>query len=360
MASTEYESPLHRMVRTTPTEFWNDSCDPGELAYAVEHGATGATTNPSIVLDVLRREWPLWRERIGALARENPEATEADLAWRVVEEMAVRAAALLRPEHARTGGRRGRVSIQTDPMLYRSAPALLQQALRFHGLAPNAQVKIPATKAGVEAIEEATASGVSVNATVSFTVSQAIAVAEAVERGAARAANPGALAPVCTIMVGRLEDWLHVVSERDGIAADPRCNPLAGVACFKKALELYKARGYRTTLLAAAYRHRLHWTELVGGEVILTMPSAWQKRFNASEWDGRSRVDEPVPESVVTELLARFPDFRRAWEERGLEPADFDAFPPTRRTLRTFARAVQDLQSAVRDAMLPDPDRSAS
>ncbi len=59
----------------------------------------------------------------------------------------------------------------------------MEQAVHFNGLAPNIQVKIPATAAGIVAIEEATRLGVNINATVSFTLPQAIAVAEAVERG---------------------------------------------------------------------------------------------------------------------------------------------------------------------------------
>ena len=74
-------------------------------------------------------------------------------------------------------------------------------------------VKIPVTKAGVTAIEEATSRGMSINATVCFTVPQAIAVAEAVERGLKRREAEGRetsrMGPVCTIMVGRLDDWLN-------------------------------------------------------------------------------------------------------------------------------------------------------
>ena len=64
---------------------------------------------------------------------------------------------------------------------------LVEQGLRFASLAPNMQVKVPATRAGIAAIEELTAQGVSINATVCFTVPQALAVAEAVERGLERA-----------------------------------------------------------------------------------------------------------------------------------------------------------------------------
>ncbi len=97
--------------------------------------------------------------------------------------MSVKAAALLKPVFDREKGKNGRLSIQTDPRLYRDAERIVSQAVHFNELAPNMIVKIPVTKAGVEAIEEATYRGISINATVSFTLPQAVAVAEAVERG---------------------------------------------------------------------------------------------------------------------------------------------------------------------------------
>lgn len=81
-------------------------------------------------------------------------------------------------------------------------------------------------------------------------------------------------------MIGRLDDWVKVLVERDDIALEPSAAAWAGVAVFKRAYGIYRERGYRTRLLAAAYRHRLHWTEVVGGDVVLTMPHAWQVRFN--------------------------------------------------------------------------------
>ena len=74
-------------------------------------------------------------------------------------------------------------------------------------------------------------------------------------------------------MIGRLDDWMRVLAERDGIAAHPDALDWAGIAVFKRAYGIFRERGYRARLLAAAYRHRLHWTELVGGDVILTMPA---------------------------------------------------------------------------------------
>ncbi|MBM4321304.1 MAG: transaldolase, partial [Deltaproteobacteria bacterium] len=239
--------------------------------------------------------------------------------------------------------------------------AIADQAAYFDGLAPNLQVKVPVTRAGIVAIEEATARGVNVNATVCFTVPQALAVAEAVERGLARreaAGEPtGEMAPVCTIMVGRLDDWLKVVVEREQLVVSPGQLDWAGIACLKKAYAIYRQRGYRTRLLAAAYRHHLHWSELIGGDIVLTIPYAWQRRFNASDVPVRPRMDEPVDPAIVDTLLRKLPDFRRAWEVDGLSPEEFDGYGATRRTLRSFIQAYHELLVLVRDFMIPNPDR---
>ena len=60
----KFKSPLHETVSTTPTEFWNDSCSVPELTYAIEHGATGATSNPFIVFTVLKGALGEWKDRL--------------------------------------------------------------------------------------------------------------------------------------------------------------------------------------------------------------------------------------------------------------------------------------------------------
>jgi transaldolase len=349
------------MVRRTPTDYWNDSCAQDDLAYAIERGAVGATSNPTIVLEVMQKERSHWTSRIRSLAAEHTAWTELELTWAIVEEMAVGGAALLRPVFEREAGRVGRLSIQTNPSFYPDEERMLEQGLRFAGLAPNIQVKFPATRAGIAAIEEATFRGVSINATVSFTVPQALAVAEAVERGLQRREREGlevdSVRPACTLMIGRLDDWLKAIAERDDVAADPNALNWAGIAVFKRAYGLYRERGYRTRLLAAAFRHRLHWTELVGGDIIMTLTHQWQVRFNESGLDPEPRIDTPVDPAIVDELAARFPDFVRAYEPDGLSPADFDTYGATVRTLRGFVKSYHDLTGSIRDIVLPDPDK---
>jgi transaldolase len=360
MQATAFKSPLHETVSSWPTDYWNDSCSIEELSYAIEHGAVGATTNPTIVGQVLKKEMHLWDGRIREIIAENPTWSEEEITWKLIEEMAVRGAELLLPVFEREKGLKGRLSIQTNPVLYRNAPAITEQAVHFAALAPNMQVKIPVTEAGVAAIEEATSAGVNINATVCFCVPQAVAVAEAVERGLERRAAAGLpvadMRPVCTIMIGRMDDWIHVLEKRDGVLIPPGYGDWAGIACIKEAQRIFVERGYRARLLGAAYRHHLHWSELIGGDVVLTIPYEWQRLFNASQIPVHARFDEPVPADVLETLLQAFPDFRRAYAADGLQPAEFDSFGPTVRTLRSFIASYRDLLATIRDFMLPNPD----
>jgi transaldolase len=348
------------MTQTTPTCLWNDSASIQELTYSIEHGAVGATCNPVIVLGVLKKEMASWQGRIRALIDERPAATEEEIGWQLVREISVKAAALLKPIFDENRGRNGRLSIQTDPRFYRDPDAIVRQAREFDQLAPNMIVKIPVTRAGIPAIEEATYLGISINATVSFTLPQCVAVAEAVERGLARREKEGkditAMGPVCTIMVGRLDDWLKVVSEKENITIDPGYLEWAGVAVFKKAYRIFREHGYRIRLLSAAFRNHMHWSEFIGGDVVISPPYAWQVRLNASDVDVQPRIDTPVDAKIVQELSRKFQDFRRAYSEDGLTPNEFDSFAPTRRTLRQFITACHDLDGLVRDFMLPNPD----
>jgi transaldolase len=357
---TQQQSPLARTITETPTDIWNDSCAVDELEYAIAFGAVGATANPTIVVDNWKKDPAHWSDRTRTLALEQPTWTEVDLAWAIVEEMSVRGAKLLEPAFEDHQGRQGRLSIQTNPTLFRSTDAMVAQALRFADLAPNVIVKFPATAAGINGMEEATALGVSINATVSFSVSQAIAAAEAVERGFARRTAEGlasdTMGPVVTIMMGRLEDWLRVLTERDGIVADPSALPWSGIAVFKRAYGIFRERGFRARLLGAAIRHHLHWSELMGGDVIVTLPSVWQRRFNASDVDVRPRIDDAVDGRTIDELRHHFPDFERAYEPDGLSLAEFNSFGPSVRTLRAFIGSYHELLHLVTDALLPNPD----
>ncbi len=106
-----YKSLLHETVSTTATDYWNDLCSVKELTYAIEHGAVGATTNPTIVMNVLKSEMHLWHGRIQEVISQNPTWNENDVMWQIFEEVAVHGAMLLKPVFDQHDGLKGRLSI---------------------------------------------------------------------------------------------------------------------------------------------------------------------------------------------------------------------------------------------------------
>jgi transaldolase len=100
----------------------------------------------------------------------------------------------------------------------------------------------------------------------------------------------------------------------------------------------------------------MHWSEFIGGDVVISPPYSWQVRFNASDVEVRDRIDAPVDSKIVDGLSKKFADFRRAIGEDGLTVDEFDGFGPTRRTLRQFMTACHDLEMLVRDVLVPNPD----
>ena len=357
--SIEYTpGPLLDAARNTPTALWNDSSDPSELAQSISFGGVGATCNPTIAYTCINQRRDVWLPRIAELAKEMPDATESEIGWQVVRELSLEAAKLLEPIFEAENGRNGRLSMQTDPRLARSAKALANQAEEFHNLAKNIIVKIPATSVGVEAIEEATYRGVSVNVTVSFSVAQAVTTGEAIERGLKRREAEGKdtsqMGPVVTLMVGRLDDWIKEVAERDKMFLDPGHLEWCGIAAFKRAYQEFQKRGLRARMLSAAFRNVMHWSEFVGGDVVVSPPFKWAKLINDSDYTMEERMDIPVREDIMKTLLS-IPEFVRAYESDGMTPEEFDTFGATAKTLRGFLQADADLDALVRDVIMPAP-----
>lgn len=357
---SEFKGKLHETVVKFPnTDIWNDSCALTDMEYAIERGAVGATTNPVIVGDVLKRELPQWKGRILELIqKEMPYANEEDIAWKIIEEMAVRGAGLLKPIFDKNNGQKGRISVQTNAQNYRNAEKMVSQAVHLSSLAPNIHIKMPASAAGIKAFEEATFAGVSINATVSFTLPQTIAVAEAVERGLKRREAAGlptdTMNPVCTIMVGRTDDWCKEAAARDDIIINPDYLEWCGVAVGKKAYKIFKERGYRTRLLNAAYRNHYHWSQFIGGDISMTITNQWQCKINGSDIPVENTIDKPV-DPIIIENLLKIPDFAMAYNEDGLKVEEFEHYGAFVRTLTAFLKGYDELLCLIRGFMIGDP-----
>lgn len=345
-------TPMQQMT-ALGADWWNDSGSPRELAEAVSLGAVGGTSNPVIVSQAVKADPAFCNPIVDRLVQDFPAATEDEIAWRLIHTLARASAAELSGVFAATRGEKGFLSVQTSPKIHADAEAMVRQAVELAQLAPNIAIKAPATAAGIVAMEEMTARGIRINATVSFTVAQAIAVAEAITRGLRRARGPRPARPYITLMIGRVDDHLKRVAERERIDVTPGVLDWAGIAVFKQAHRIFRERGYEGTLLAAAYRHQGHWSEIIGREVLQTVPYTWWTKFNASGHRPELTIDRPVDDRILAELRAKFPDFVRAHDEGALAPAEFARYGASVHTLNQFLGGYADLVAQVRARMFP-------
>jgi transaldolase len=269
----------------------------GALARAVERDAVvGVTSNPTIFAKALST----------GDAYDRQIAASAGDARSVFLELALRdvttACDLLRPVWKRTEGRDGYVSIEVDPYLAHDTEASIAQATNFHEAIarPNLLVKIPATEAGVPAIEEMTARGYAINVTLIFSLTRHRQVAEAYLRGLERlvasGVDPSRVHSVASFFVSRVD------TETDRRLAGTSREDLKGrlgIANAKLAYQQYKAvfHGERWADLAArgatpqrclwastsvkdpSLRDTLYVEELIGPETISTMPEETIRAF---------------------------------------------------------------------------------
>jgi transaldolase len=328
------ESYLSWLARDTPTSWWHDSADPDELREALNNGASGVTTNPLLVNRTLSATPTKWTEELKAIP---PNLVAEENAEQLLGAVVRRTTKTLLPHYKCSAGRDGYVCAQVNPGKAGDAAAMLAMATRIQSWAPNVAVKLPATAAGLEALEECAARGINVTATVSFTVAQVIAVAERYRCGLTRARKAAVKPGRCfaVLMIGRLDDYLRDVAQdrrADVTEADIR---QAGVAVAKRAHAIFQERRYEAALLPAAMRGPLHVQDLAGADMTLSIHPSIQASILKADPPRQLRIGIPVPEEVVRRLLV-IPEFERAYEPDGMKPEEFITFGLSQRTLSQF------------------------
>ncbi|MBK9120134.1 MAG: transaldolase [Phycisphaerales bacterium] len=219
----------------------------GQLADLVQEGLTGVTSNPTIFQKAIS-SGVLYDDDIRALAATGRKPLE------IYEHLAIEdvggAADVLRPVYERTQGRDGFVSIEVNPHKAHDTAATIEEARRLHAALgrPNVMIKVPATPAGLPAIEALIADGIHVNVTLIFALARYEEVMDAYIRGllARRAAGlpVDRVASVASFFVSRVDTLTDKVLEHRMQHGEPHLEPLLGLAAVanaKLAYARYKA-----------------------------------------------------------------------------------------------------------------------
>lgn len=216
-------TPLESLI-ACGTKLWLDSIDPDLIEQNRRWGATGATSNPIIVADLLRTG--RFDHHMEQLFAEG--LTDEQIAWAMTDELVRSAQQVFLPVWHKTRGNDGYVSFEVDPLIEDPATALphSERVQRYLELGKhwseghqNRMIKVPATPAGLESLEELAAAGVPLNVTLIFSPRQYTAARDAVWRGAQRRASLDGFKSVYSIFVSRLDVYT--------LKAYPQLSPLA-------------------------------------------------------------------------------------------------------------------------------------
>ena len=218
------------------THLWLDSVDPQLLASALASGATGATSNPIIIAGLVNSG-----RFDDTLQRAFDDGQDDDtVAWTMTDHLVKQAQTLCRPVWERTGGDDGFVSFELDPLLEDAqlGPSHEKRVARYIELGrqwskghDNRMIKVPATPAGIDALEELAASGVTLNVTLIFSARQYEAARDAIWRGAQRRADGlGGFKSVYSIFNSRVD----VYTQKHVKDLSPVAQGMVGLANAKR------------------------------------------------------------------------------------------------------------------------------
>lgn len=325
---------LQWLSGNTQSIYWHDGAEAKGLEEAIGNGATGATTNPFLVGATLQDNMEYWKPMLTNLSKD---LKGDELAEKLIGVVTKTNANRLE-EFRAMGALHGYCCAQTNPCEPCNTEYMIEQAKRYATNAKNIVVKMPATRAGIEAIEECTAIGMNVAATVSFTVPQVLAVGAAVQRGIERAKKSG-ITPgvgIAVLMVGRLDDYLKDVRADTKSVATPEDVKWAGTAAIKRAYEIFNQRGYDCILMPAGCRGGYHITELAGAKMVMSIaPKIAQELEPLGEESFVEKIDIPVDQAIIDRLMT-MAEFRKAYEPDGMTEDEFITFGSCNRTLDQF------------------------
>ena len=294
-------------ARAAGQQVWLDNLsraliNEGHLARHIENGVAGVTTNPAIFHKAIA-EGQDYRPALDALRNENLSA-EGRYERLVIEDVQ-RACDVIRPVFEASQGDAGYVSLEVSPALADDEAGTLAAARRLRAAVArdNLLVKIPATPAGVRAIETLTGEGLSLNVTLMFSLKHVDAVAGAYQRGleklAASGGDLGKVRSVASVFLSRWDALVDKLLEETGSDAALALRGKTGVALARQAYQRYLTRfhgeGFAALAAAGARPQSMLWAStgtknpaysdlmyvepLIGQETVNTLPDATLAAF---------------------------------------------------------------------------------
>ncbi|HYH66129.1 MAG TPA: transaldolase family protein [Urbifossiella sp.] len=310
-------TPLQSIV-AAGTKLWLDSVDPVEIAANRANGATGATSNPIIIADLINTG----RFDADMKAFFAQGLDDEGVAWAMTDKLVKDAQAVFEPVWQETGGNDGWVSFELDPLLEDAANTMptaerskkyVELGKKWSAGHKNRMIKVPATPGGLGALEELAAAGVNLNVTLIFSERQYNAAKDACWRGIQRAADRNKIKTVYSIFVSRLD----VYTEKAAPDLSPAAQGQVGIVNAKRIGQLNQrfwadkglARQQEMIFASTGTKKKedppYKYVAAFAGSDIETNPPATNKAVQDSGKTFDKQVDKLPPADVLAEIDAK-------------------------------------------------------
>jgi transaldolase len=308
-------TPLESLV-ACGTKLWLDSIDPDEVNKNLAWGASGATSNPIIVADLIQTG--RFDDTLGRMLRDGRDDDEV-VAWKLTDQLVREAQAKFLPTWEKTKGDNGYVSFELDPLLEdldRDLPvaqrtaSYIELGKKWSAGHKNRMIKVPATPGGLAALEELSAAGLALNVTLIFSERQYKIARDAIWRGAQRRKSLDLFKSVYSIFVSRLD----VYTEKHVPQLSPAAQGMVGIVNAKhiwrlnqqfwadKKLPLKQEMIFASTGTKKKEDPPYKYVEAFAGSDIETNPPATNAAVQASGRTITRHVDELPPPEVLAEI----------------------------------------------------------
>lgn len=321
------KSYFHRVFDLTGTKFWINNVTPNEAELAIEVGALGCTQNPSYTWKIINE--PGERHRIDRLLAETlKESDDSNEIECILQRKLVKGISdIFLKVYEQTKGEHGYVSIQGDPIHEEDPEVIIAEGRKNREMNPNVMIKIPATSAGLIAMEVLLAENTPINATEVMGVAQALDVCRLYRCITHKTGKKPKL--YYSLITGIYDEYLQKSVKANSIDIEEDVLFMAGLIIAKKVYGVTRSLYPEAGFIGGGVRGLHHFTEMVGADVCITMN--WKNQADEllkQDLPVVPRFFNPAPEMYTDMLLTKVPEFRQAYMNDGLKIDDYEHFGP--------------------------------
>lgn len=310
-------TPLQSLV-ASGTKLWLDSIDPELVKRDRQEGATGATSNPVIISDLIKTG--RFDQEIKTLAQSG--ASDDEVAWKLTDQLVSQAQQVFQPVWQETSGNDGYVSFELDPLIEDPTVNMphndrvrryVQLGQKWAAGQINRMIKVPATPAGLDSLEALCASGVTLNVTLIFSPRQYEAARDAIWRGAQQRASRDKFKSVYSIFVSRVDVYTEQHLPQLSAAAQGQVGIVNAKQIWRQNQQFWASKGlplqqemiFASTGTKKKEDSPWKYVESFAGSDIQTNPPATNAAVAKSGMTFTRQVDKLPPAAVVEEINSK-------------------------------------------------------